>query len=152
MADDKTNRSVQDRARVRGEEAYKGEYFARKHGITAAQARDLIEDIGNGRDKLDAAEKLGKKRGQGRVLRPSSLVRSSVNLKNLPTIKRIFRDCLPSRRGDVSALKWAAAWPHPQGHRQTQHEAFGKRQVCISVEASGDWLCPRIKSVSEGAR
>jgi hypothetical protein len=55
MSDDKSKRGGQDRARVSGEEAYEVEYFARKHEITAQQARDLIEKVGNSRAKLDAA-------------------------------------------------------------------------------------------------
>ena len=62
MADDKSDRGAQDRARVSGEEGYEVEYFARKHGITPQQARDLIKEIGNDRKKLDAAaEKLKAK-------------------------------------------------------------------------------------------
>jgi hypothetical protein len=55
MADDKNDRGGQDRARVSGEEEYEVEYFARKHDLTAQQARDLIEKVGNSRAKLDAA-------------------------------------------------------------------------------------------------
>ena len=45
-----------------GEEAYEVEYFARKHGITPQQARDLIREVGNDRKELDeAAEKLKAK-------------------------------------------------------------------------------------------
>jgi len=47
---------------VSGEEAYEVEYFARKHGITPQQARDLIREVGNDRKELDeAAEKLKAK-------------------------------------------------------------------------------------------
>jgi hypothetical protein len=45
----------QDRSRVAGGQGYEVNYFARKHGITAQQARDLIKEIGNDRDKLNAA-------------------------------------------------------------------------------------------------
>lgn len=55
MADDKSNRGGQDRARVSGQEGYEVEYFAGKHGITPQQARDLIKEVGNDRKKLDAA-------------------------------------------------------------------------------------------------
>jgi len=55
MSDDKTDRGAQDRARVSGDEPYEVEYFARKHGITAEQARQLIREVGNSREKLDAA-------------------------------------------------------------------------------------------------
>jgi hypothetical protein len=55
MSDDKTNRGAQDRARVSGDEPYEVEYFARKHGISTEQARKLIDEVGNSREKLDAA-------------------------------------------------------------------------------------------------
>ena len=59
MADDRNNRGAQDRARVSGSEGYEVSYFARKHGITSQQARDLISQIGNSRSKLnEAAQKL----------------------------------------------------------------------------------------------
>lgn len=55
MADDKTNRGEPDRSTVAAGEGYEVEYFARKHDITAEQARDLIAQLGNNRDALDAA-------------------------------------------------------------------------------------------------
>ena len=53
MADDKTNVSSRDRDRVAGGEGYEVEYFARKHGITAEEARELIRRHGNNRETLD---------------------------------------------------------------------------------------------------
>ena len=59
MADDKTKRGAADRRTVAASEGYEVSYFARKHGITAEQARDLIAKVGGDRVKLDAAaEKL----------------------------------------------------------------------------------------------
>jgi hypothetical protein len=56
MATAKTTRGRnQDRSRVAGGQGYEVNYFARKHGITAQQARDLIKEVGNDRDKLNAA-------------------------------------------------------------------------------------------------
>lgn len=55
MSDDKTNRGGADRARVAGGEGYEVDYFAQKHGITADEAKGLIDRIGNDREKLDAA-------------------------------------------------------------------------------------------------
>lgn len=55
MADDKTNRSGRDRDRVAGGQGYEGNYFARKHGITTDQARQLIKEVGNDRAKLNEA-------------------------------------------------------------------------------------------------
>jgi hypothetical protein len=62
MADDKRKRGKSDRTGVAESEGYEVSYFARKHGITAAQARSLIERVGNNREKLNAAaEKLTKR-------------------------------------------------------------------------------------------
>jgi Protein of unknown function (DUF3606) len=55
MSDDKTNRSGADRSRVAGGEEYEVDYFARKHGISVAQAEELIKEHGNSREKLDSA-------------------------------------------------------------------------------------------------
>lgn len=63
MADDKSKKDQRDRSRVAEDEPYEVEYFARKHGLTAGQARELIEKHGNKRDVLDkAAEEM--KRGR----------------------------------------------------------------------------------------
>ena len=55
MADNKTNRGSRDRGRVAAGQGYELGYFARKHGISRDQARDLIGRIGNDRAKLNAA-------------------------------------------------------------------------------------------------
>jgi hypothetical protein len=57
MSDDKDKRGGGDRMRVAGGEDYEVEYFAKKHGISAAQVRELIARVGNDRDKLEAAAK-----------------------------------------------------------------------------------------------
>lgn len=63
MADDKTKQGSQDRSRVAGDEPYEVAYFASKHGLTQAQARELIDRVGNDRAELDAAaEKLNGER------------------------------------------------------------------------------------------
>jgi hypothetical protein len=59
-----TGRRSQDRDRVAGGQEYEVEYFARKHGITAEQARQLMKEHGNSREVLDReAEKLKRKAG-----------------------------------------------------------------------------------------
>ena len=55
MGDNPDKRGSGDRSRVAGGQDYEVEYFAQKHGITAEQARNLIKEIGNDREKLDAA-------------------------------------------------------------------------------------------------
>jgi hypothetical protein len=59
MSDNKKKRGAGDRRKVAGGEGYEVNYFANKHGITREQARNLINKVGNNRDKLNrAAEKL----------------------------------------------------------------------------------------------
>jgi hypothetical protein len=55
MADNKKIRGKADRRTVSGSEGYEVQYFARKHGITADQARKLIAKVGNDRAKLNKA-------------------------------------------------------------------------------------------------
>lgn len=55
MADNKNKRGGGDRSRVAAGEGYEVSYFASKHGISAQQARDLIKEVGNDREKLNAA-------------------------------------------------------------------------------------------------
>ena len=63
MADDRSNRGGRDRNRVAGGQGYELGYFARKHGISRDQARELISRVGNDRAKLNAAaERLGGRR------------------------------------------------------------------------------------------
>lgn len=67
MSDDTTNRGAADRSRVSGEQGYELRYFARKHGLTTAQAMDLIRRIGNNRAKLnEAAVRLRRNQGAAR--------------------------------------------------------------------------------------
>jgi hypothetical protein len=61
MADDKHNTGAEDRSRVAVEEQYEVAYFAEKHGLTAAQAREIISLAGNSRAKADAAAERGRK-------------------------------------------------------------------------------------------
>ena len=55
MADDKGNVGSADRRTVAGDEPYEVSYFASRYGITASQARELIDKHGNDRAALDAA-------------------------------------------------------------------------------------------------
>lgn len=55
MNDDTTRRGRGDRNRVAGEQAYELRYFVRKHGLSTAQAMDLIRRIGSDRAKLNEA-------------------------------------------------------------------------------------------------
>ena len=57
MADTKKARGKADRSKVAKGEAYEVAYFAKKHGITAAQTKALIDKVGNDRAKLTAAAK-----------------------------------------------------------------------------------------------
>jgi hypothetical protein len=53
MADDKSKRGGQDRRRVARGQAYEVSYFARKHGLTAEQARKIIEQASGSREKAN---------------------------------------------------------------------------------------------------
>lgn len=55
MADSKQKRGAGDRNRVSATQGYELAYFARKHGITRDQAKQLIARVGNDRAKLNAA-------------------------------------------------------------------------------------------------
>ena len=62
MTDDKSKRGGVDRKRVAAGEGYEVDYFARKHGLSPEEARELIKQIGNDREKLNAAAEKLKKR------------------------------------------------------------------------------------------
>ncbi len=65
MADDKSKKGKLDRNRVASNEGYEVSYFAAKHGLSAAQARDVIAKVGSNREKLNtAAGKLKGNRAQ----------------------------------------------------------------------------------------
>jgi hypothetical protein len=55
MADDQNNVGGQDRSRVSASEPYEVEYFAKKHGISQQQAREIIEKHGPSREACDQA-------------------------------------------------------------------------------------------------
>jgi len=55
MSDNTSKRGASDRNRVAADQGYELRYFARKHGLTTAQANDLIRRIGNDRAKLNEA-------------------------------------------------------------------------------------------------
>jgi len=55
MPDDPAKRGAADRRRVATDQGYELRYFARKHGLTTAQANELIRKIGNDRAKLTEA-------------------------------------------------------------------------------------------------
>jgi hypothetical protein len=57
VADNKKARGKADRSKVAKGEGYEVAYFARKHGISAAQTRALIDKVGNDRAKLTKAAK-----------------------------------------------------------------------------------------------
>ena len=55
MADDKNQTGGQDRSRVSAEQPYEVAYFAQKHGIDQAKAREIIEKHGPSREACDRA-------------------------------------------------------------------------------------------------
>lgn len=63
MADDKTNRGAQDRARVAGGEAYEVKHLAEKFGVTEQAVQDAISRVGNSREKVEAELREQQKKG-----------------------------------------------------------------------------------------
>jgi hypothetical protein len=60
MPDDKSHVGEPDRSRVAGDQDYEARYLAEKYGLTADQARSLIQRVGSDRGKLEEeARKLG---------------------------------------------------------------------------------------------
>jgi len=57
MSDDKSKRGPQDRRLVSDEEPYEVSYFAKKHGLTTAEAHKIIKEHGPSRAKCDSAAK-----------------------------------------------------------------------------------------------
>lgn len=55
MTDDTSRRGAADRRRVARDQGYELRYFARKHGLTTAQAMELLRRIGNDRARLNEA-------------------------------------------------------------------------------------------------
>ena len=53
MPDDKTIADARDRVRVAGDEDYEVQAFARRHGMTPDEVREMIDRIGNDRDALE---------------------------------------------------------------------------------------------------
>ena len=61
MPDNPRHVGEPDRSRVAGGQPHEVQYLAERHGITAEQARELIERFGNDRATLDLeAQKLGR--------------------------------------------------------------------------------------------
>jgi hypothetical protein len=61
MPDDKTKRGEPDRSKVAAGETYEVATFAARHGLSMADARDLIKRHGNQRAVLDVEAKAFKK-------------------------------------------------------------------------------------------
>jgi hypothetical protein len=62
MPDDKAQRGGRDRSRVSAEEPYEVAYFAKKHGLSMEEARQVIEQAGPNREKADAAAERAKRK------------------------------------------------------------------------------------------
>lgn len=61
MADDRSKRGGQDRAKVAGGEKYEVDYEASKLGISPAQLKAIITRVGTDRKKIEAAAKTIRK-------------------------------------------------------------------------------------------
>ena len=70
VASTDTSTDKRDRNGVAASQGYELRYFARKHGLTTAQAMDLIRRIGNDRPRLnEAAVKLRRSLAAGHAKR-----------------------------------------------------------------------------------
>jgi len=61
MPDDKTKTGGADRKRVAQHQPYEVNFFAKKHGLSTAEARILIERFGPSRERCDEAAERRKK-------------------------------------------------------------------------------------------
>ena len=55
MSDNKQMQDGRDRAKVNAQEQYEVAYFAAKHGLSASQARAILDEAGPSREAADAA-------------------------------------------------------------------------------------------------
>jgi len=55
MSDNKQMQDGRDRAKVNSQEQYEVAYFAKKHGLSAGEARDILKQAGPSREAADAA-------------------------------------------------------------------------------------------------
>lgn len=55
MADDRSNVGARDRSEVAGSEPYELDDFAKRHGLSRDEVRQLVDRVGNDRAKLEAA-------------------------------------------------------------------------------------------------
>ena len=101
MADDKSVTTSGDRKRVAGDQGYEVSYFARKHGLSAEDARTLIRRFGNDRTKLNAEAK--KMSISGRSSRRSKLPRAA------NAVNRHARAQLPGTTGRVRSRAFTKA-------------------------------------------
>jgi hypothetical protein len=60
MSDNKMMRDGRDRAKVNSQEQYEVAYFAQKHGLSAVEARKIIEQAGPSREAADEAASRNK--------------------------------------------------------------------------------------------
>lgn len=61
MADDKTKRGAQDRARVSVMEDYEVKYLAQKFDVTQKAVKEAVAKVGHSRAKVEAELKRQKK-------------------------------------------------------------------------------------------
>jgi len=54
MADDKTKRGGQDRARTSAMQDYEVKYLAQKHGVTQKAVKEALQKVGSSRAKVEA--------------------------------------------------------------------------------------------------
>ena len=60
MSDNKQMQDGRDRSKVNAEEQYEVAYFAQKHGLSAGEARKILEQAGPSRKAADEAASRSK--------------------------------------------------------------------------------------------
>ena len=60
MSDNKQMQDGRDRAKVNSQEQYEVAYFAQKHGLSTARAREILDQAGPSRKAADEAAQRNK--------------------------------------------------------------------------------------------
>lgn len=154
MADDTTVQGAADRSQVAAGEGYEVAYFAKKHGMTQKAARALIAEVGNDREKLDAAA--AARAGSTKAGRPKSTAkpkaRSSAPATSPSTAKR--RAANKTGTGEKAAAAVAAVTaPVKAGARSARRSATAiAKPIPDSIQPASKAIAERAKSVVSAAR
>ena len=160
MADETNQQGAADRSQVAADEGYEVAYFARKHGITQATARDLIATVGNDRDKLDAAAAALPKSESKAPPRRARATSAKARSPRKPGVTQASSGGAPSRRSGAQAggakdgadAVTAPAKPLKEGARSIRHTAKAAIEpLTDAVKPAATALAGRAKTVITAA-